>query len=557
MRLDVARRSVEPPFLWLVNATVMLTFNVLYLLAVLENTPYLTLVQAALALFKFGWNQLTAMFAMSRISLSKKQRTVDVLLLSLQVFNFVVAPCIATAVSDSNCFYELFNRQPAQAGSADGACVFIETEYVDGTYQPVCVESTGSINLAQPFNPPFVYHYQCSSALIVNYVPVILYAFLFGSVGVPAALLLCLRYRAAILRRCPLGIISNIFPRLYTMEDDMVYDVVTDDNNSRSKYAQTAKGLVSNTRQTAELALSNQEKKPLFRGGLFMNKLMLHVVVLMTFGLASPYLAFIITCSFFAELSFMRLLVGRYLSICCSSSCSSAAAGARGEVSESPASSQNGPPVMLPPHDEAANRHQFEEALLPLTERSGGRLLWRWSNNEGSKGEIQPPPLDPSSVGASSSSPLLLAAALCEVEEALEGVWAYPYNGMWLVVLVAQLFWAVLFFDMVGDVYGYKAGLQVMLATMLCLPLLTYWLVRFGLHCKPYCNRKMWSDCISVDGAQRDAAEPETSSMKTRVKKVGHVAAAVAISITVAVLVVVAVVTATSDDTVAVVVLLE
>ena len=27
---------------------------------------------------------------------------------------------------------------------------------------------------------------------------------------------------------------------------------------------------------------------------------------------------------------------------------------------------------------------------------------------------------------------------------------------------------------MVGDVYGYEAGLQVLVATMLCLPLLSY-----------------------------------------------------------------------------------
>ena len=104
------------------------------------------------------------------------------------------------------------------------------------------------------------------------------------------------------------------------------------------------------------------------------------------------------------------------------------------------------------------------------------------SSDEEAKGEIPPPPLDhsSSSSSSSSSSPLLLAAALRDVDEALEGVWAYPYDGMWLVVLVAQLFWALLFFDMVGDVYGYEAGLQVMLATMLCLPLAAHLLAGEG-----------------------------------------------------------------------------
>jgi hypothetical protein len=235
------------------------------------------------------------------------------------------------------------------------------------------------------------------------------------------------------------------------MHDDMGHQGPSGDCKGVSKHGQTAMIVIAD--KFAELVPSIQKQKPLFRGGLFMNQLMLHVVVLMTFGLAAPYLAFIVTCSFFSDLTVMRLLLGRYLSICCSSSGFPATEGAGEEVSDSPASSRNAPPVMLPPHCEAANRHHLEESLLPSIERSGGRLLWRWSIDEEAKGEIQPRPLDPPSVGNSSS--LLLAAALYEVDEALEGVWAYPYDGMWLVVLVAQLFWALLFFDMVGDVYGY------------------------------------------------------------------------------------------------------
>ena len=148
------------------------------------------------------------------------------------------------------------------------------------------------------------------------------------------------------------------------------------------------------------------------------------------------------------------------------------------------------------------------------------------SSDEQSKGEIPLRPYDQQSVGAS-SSPVLLAAALCEVDEALEGVWAYPYDGMWLVVLVAQLFWALLFFDMVGDVYGYEAGLQVMVATMLCLPLLTYWLARVGLHCKPNYNCQISMYDVSDSRVQRRAAESkerslELSALETRAEEVGH-----------------------------------
>ena len=163
----------------------MLGLNGLYLAAVLQNTPFLIPIQAAIALFKYAWIKLIASVSMSGAVTLKEQRSLNMFLLSLQVFSFVVAPCIATAVSDSNCFYELFDRQPAQAGTSYGQCSLTELVYVDGSYKPECVSKTGLTSLAQPFYPPFVYHYQCSSALIINYVPVLLFMFVFGSVGTP------------------------------------------------------------------------------------------------------------------------------------------------------------------------------------------------------------------------------------------------------------------------------------------------------------------------------------------------------------------------------------
>jgi hypothetical protein len=123
---------------------------------------------------------------------------------------------------------------------------------------------------------------------------------------------------------------------------------------------------------------------------------------------------------------------------------------------------------------------------------------------------------------------LLEAAAQREVEEALEGVWAYTYDGMWLVVLVAQLFWALLFFGMIGDVYGYDAGLQEMQATMLCLPLLTHWLVRIILPTTKPSTLELWvklqagltmvsdspSPAVAVDTAPSSEVAPAAGAVE-------------------------------------------
>ena len=492
---------------WLVNGGVMLALNGAYLLAVLHHSPYLIFIQALIALFKFGWNQLTALLVSN--STSTDHHFINMILLSLQVFNFVIAPCVATAVSDSNCFYELFNQQPAQAGTSRAHCFYGGYTSSTGFY---CLSSTGLNSLAQPLYPAFVYHYQCSLALIVNYVPVLLYTFVFSSIVSPGLLLLCLRYPSLILCCCPRWTVREAFPRLFLMLDDQDDDSINHASHNDSEHHLQAgsdfDSVSSNANRNADLVrMSRSEKKPLFRGRLFMNKLMLHVLVLMTFGLAAPYLAFIVVCSFFAELSVMWMLIGRYLFIIMSafsfknsSVPISIGGGGRedggggGHLTADRSSDElsQGPGIELSSTlSNALEGNGMLEFAVPRSPPGPSRSA------QGAKGapnhQIEASPVYPV-LPLPTDSAALLAAAQREVEEALEGVWAYPYDGMWLVVLVAQLFWALLFFDMVGDVYGFEAGLKAMVATMLCLPLLTYWLARIILASKPTLGSCMRSE---------------------------------------------------------------
>ena len=481
--------------------------NGFYLLAVLENSPYLILIQASIAVFKFGWSQFVAVLVTTGAGALRQQRGVDTFLLSLQLFNFVVAPCLATAVSDSNCFYNLFNRQSAQSGASHGQCLILALDNADGQIGFECVSSTGLTGLAQPLYPPFVYHYQCSSALIVNYVPVLLYTFVFISVGAPAALLLCFRFRKAILRFCHVRVVREVFPRLYLM----LYDHRSLDSNETT--AQGGSGhMDASSEFGGELSRStefestsqsekNKNKKPLFQGGLFMSKLMLHAVVLMTFGLAAPYLAFIVVCSLLAQLAEMRLLIGRYFFIVMSTSSSDTS------VRLAATERRNGQREMAEGSSEDQSQRLGIElsfsAFISLEDTNALEAAESKLSTSVTSGQEAGEVIEIMAMGAhhlrpaTDSSPnaaTLLAAAQREVEEALEGVWAYPYDGMWLVVLVAQLFWALLFFDMVGDVYGFEAGLKAMVATMLCLPLLTYWLARIILASKPTLGSCMRSE---------------------------------------------------------------
>lgn len=134
----------------------------------------------------------TDLYASSQTSIqgqSIRSATTQCMLL---IFNNVLAPAIAVFFSDSSCISQLF-RPPAPIESSfiypkcESFEMMASNEYPHCTsYLTVAVETT--------FNPPFVYSYQCGSALLTNYVPVFLLMY-----GVSGILVPCVQWLAVIL----------------------------------------------------------------------------------------------------------------------------------------------------------------------------------------------------------------------------------------------------------------------------------------------------------------------------------------------------------------------
>ena len=61
-----------------------------------------------------------------------------------------------------------------------------------------------------------------------------------------------------------------------------------------------------------------------------------------------------------------------------------------------------------------------------------------------------------------------------ELELTVRGVWRYPSHSAGAVVVVTGLFWGLLSFDMIADVYGDGAGYAAMTMVMGGTPLVTY-----------------------------------------------------------------------------------
>jgi hypothetical protein len=105
----------------------------------------------------------------------------DVTVLSfLSIINKIVAPCIAIALINSNCFYYALFAAPA---------VTADIEYCNTNVEGLpCVNILESAVNGRTYNPPFLYSYQCSSFFLTDYVPVFVYMFAFSSIFLPFVL---------------------------------------------------------------------------------------------------------------------------------------------------------------------------------------------------------------------------------------------------------------------------------------------------------------------------------------------------------------------------------
>eukprot|EP00981_Chlorochromonas_danica_P014933 scaffold9485_cov248-Ochromonas_danica.AAC.8 len=105
---------------------------------------------------------------------------------SLMLFNTIVAPCLATLLISSDCFYYVFASPP-----------FVSMSYA----YPTCIATadttcalTTDVLYASDFQPPFSYSYQCSSALLQEYGYVFVYKYLLLGVVHPVVVLLLAFY---------------------------------------------------------------------------------------------------------------------------------------------------------------------------------------------------------------------------------------------------------------------------------------------------------------------------------------------------------------------------
>lgn len=187
----------------IINCSLVLMVNTMYIYAELYYSKSIQLLAlVVVTAFKLGWNSLGVKmlvdfeFRPMRVWswLTDKNFVWDdgykltreggvLLQYTITVFNGVLAPCAAVAITNPQCFLNvLFAPPPIVQTHQYSECTGFE---ITQDHQIVCSEYGLGQPVSTSFPPPFIYSFQCSSALLTNYVPVFMIQYAVAGVVFP------------------------------------------------------------------------------------------------------------------------------------------------------------------------------------------------------------------------------------------------------------------------------------------------------------------------------------------------------------------------------------
>jgi Leucine-rich repeat (LRR) protein len=346
--------------LHVVNLVVTLSVNALYVSTLLsQNTlsqSQRLIVEISVGTFKLVWNSLYIPSAMKWLDKYMSHSSSMQNYMAMSLVNFIVAPCIATISSNQSCFYYAFASQSAIQAPPVEKCIIsqiIEDEIV-------CIDY-GTISFELSSRPPFQYSYACGSALLVAYIPVLVYSYTIAGVVLPLVRLLMVHYQSVIDRA--------FFNKLVFWKPDRV------------------------------------------QGRQLVTSYLIQIIVLLTFGLASPILSIVIVTCVVSNVLLDQVLVGRIYQM--DKQIMAAAQNIESDVEVNPV------------HD---NNDNVQEVVSDPSDTSRPRP--RLSVN-------------------------MLTLEHLDMKDAWNSVFV---NGLAMMTTVSG-FWAYLFFDMIADDYGLTNGL--------------------------------------------------------------------------------------------------
>jgi hypothetical protein len=291
-RLNILKSTASKAILHVINLFVILFVNAVYVLQAVNTLAgiRLLLIQAALSIFKLGWSQIGVPYLADKILVTKERLTHIVF---VNAFIFIGAPFISTFCEAPSCFLEVIRKPSSVSSSFDvksiSCSVVCETHDGQSYCKEECAFSRSSA-VEISILPLWLYSYECFSAVITTYSPVLLLSFTISGLLVPLFVFGYVHSKSG------LGI-------LYLPK--WIKTLISLDRTMFCIEPATAMRLYT-----------HRGGSGLQVGRALMVKTVLNLTVLMTFGLASPLLALAVAWEGFTAWVVCLTLMERFIRLC-------------------------------------------------------------------------------------------------------------------------------------------------------------------------------------------------------------------------------------------------
>jgi hypothetical protein len=414
---------------FLMNAVAAITANVVYVSVMYSNIPSATIffVQISMAAFKLFWNLFVVRKLISHVPYNKDSIRMHALML---IFNTLVAPCIASAFTDSACFKDLvFGSNTITTSYSYESCLEAYQYYFDGEFITTCTHYA-DVQYLKEYNPPFVYNYSCGSSILTSYIPVYIYSYTM------LALILPLVFLA--LASTP----TKYIPRFLLRQVDAILRP-----QDRTDTLATPISALANGRPSGMAAVFVHFQH-VFKARSVQALAVQHLTILLTFGMASPMLAIVVCAAIVVDTYTIQTLMIRYVEYQTKGSVfydTFNTEGSGANRTDSVRDTEFGVVNSL---------HRRQTSLDAASDR---RSLLSQEDD---------------SVASSSSQDSLLEQIheeerLCELDAICAGTWRCLRHTIWMVYYFCVVFYSALLFDVVGDSRGIMPAISVVISAFI------------------------------------------------------------------------------------------
>jgi Leucine-rich repeat (LRR) protein len=335
------------------NAAVTLAVNLSYILLLIHGNDGNTLsayqinvMQGCMSLFKVGWNGAYIPFSMNAMhDAGLEPASMLMNQVFMYIMNFILGPTMAVLIADTQCFYYLLSTYVPPGLSfpmevvtptcgLSSVAPVMDGSVLSGLSQPVyqCSSVVSQQLVNDDIAPAFLYSFQCGSAVLNDFVPVLLYAFTINALLLPAFRLFMMQISNEKWKEmCPDVLYRVVIVRfIFQPEARRSSSVAVSTLNSGfSEVAQSFAGDSNGFELTDQTdgsgrhvphddfqlmkAASTYGSDRVYDSSVVIAKRLLDSSILMTFGIGCPVLGVGVALCVLGNTFMWKVLIGRYL----------------------------------------------------------------------------------------------------------------------------------------------------------------------------------------------------------------------------------------------------